>query len=113
MLHVDLEAAGIAYEIGDGVVDFHALRATYVSHLVSSGAPVKTCQVLARHSTPSLTIGIDAKASPHDVRAAVEALPNLAARRRGPRGGRIGDRLPTICPPEGTNWGAWWRPRRD
>jgi hypothetical protein len=61
-------------------VDFHALRGSYISHLVSSGASVKACQVLARHSTPSLTIGIYAKASLHDIKGAVEALPDLTAR---------------------------------
>jgi hypothetical protein len=49
----------------------------YISNLVASGASVKTCQVLARHSTPSLTIGIYAKASLHDLVGAVDALPDL------------------------------------
>ena len=77
MIRVDLDAAGIAYETASGVIDFHALRGSYVSHLVSSGASVKTCQVLARHSTPSLTIGIYAKASIHDLSGAVDSLPDL------------------------------------
>ena len=46
-------------------------------NLVASGASVRTCQVLARHSTPSLTIGIHAKASLHAITGAVEALPDL------------------------------------
>ena len=83
MLRTDLEAADIPYETASGVVDFHALRGTYISHLVSSGASVKTCQTLARHSTPSLTIGIYAKASLHDIAGAVEALPDLTDRTRG------------------------------
>ena len=77
MIRVDLGAAGIDSETASGVIDFHALRGTYVTHLVSSGASVKTCQVLARHSTPSLTIGIYAKASVHDLTGAVESLPDL------------------------------------
>jgi hypothetical protein len=77
MIRVDLEAAGIAYETPSGVVDFHALRGCYISFLVSSGASVKTCQTLARHSTPSLTIGIYAKESLHDISGAVDALPDL------------------------------------
>ncbi len=81
MLRVDLEAAGIPYETSAGVIDFHALRGTYISHLVSSGASVKTCQTLARHSTPSLTIGVYAKASLHDIAGAVEALPDLGVTR--------------------------------
>ncbi len=73
----DLAAAGIAPETAAGTIDFHALRATYVSHLVASGASVKTCQELARHATASLTIGIYAKASLHDIAVAVESLPDL------------------------------------
>ncbi len=79
MLKIDLEAAGIPYETDSGVVDFHALRAAYISHLVSSGVSVKTCQTLARHANPSLTIGIYAKASLHDISGAVEGLPDLTS----------------------------------
>jgi integrase len=92
MIRVDLTAAGIEYEMPSGVVDFHALRGCYISYLVSSGASVKTCQTLARHSTPSLTIGIYAKASLHDITGAVGALPEPDPdhpRARGP--GRDGD----------------------
>jgi hypothetical protein len=45
--------------------------------VVNSGASVKTCQTLARHSTPVLTIGVYAKKSLHDLAGAVEALPDL------------------------------------
>ena len=77
MLRVDLKAAGIAYKTAEGVADFHSLRGVYISNLVASGASVKTCQTLARHSTPSITIGIYAKASLHDLKGAVAALPDL------------------------------------
>jgi integrase len=76
MLRADLRAAGVAYETPDGVVDFHGTRVTYITNLVASGASVKTCQTLARHSTPSLTIGVYAKTSLHDIKGAVEALPD-------------------------------------
>jgi len=79
MLRVDLEAAEIPYETASGVADFHALRGAYVTNLVASGASVKTCQTLARHSTPSLTIGIYAKTSLHDIKGAVENLPDLTS----------------------------------
>ena len=78
MMRVDLAAAGIDYETAAGVADFHSLRAAYISNLVASGASVKTCQVLARHSTPSLTIGVYAKATVHDLAGAVGALPDIA-----------------------------------
>ena len=78
LFRVDLEAAGISYGIESRVVDFHALTGCYISHLVSSGAWVKTCKTLARHSSPSLTIGVYAKASLHDISVSVDALPNLS-----------------------------------
>jgi integrase len=77
MLKVDLANAGIPYETDSGFADFHSLRGNFISYLVSSGASVKTCQTLARHSTPTLTIGIYAKASLHDINGAVENLPDL------------------------------------
>ncbi len=59
MMRHDLQAAGIAYrDDNDRVADFHCLRGSYISLIVSGDASVKTAQTLARHSTPSLTIGI-------------------------------------------------------
>jgi site-specific recombinase XerC len=89
MLRRDLKAAGIPYETDSGVADFHSLRGCYISYLVSSGASVKTCQTLARHSTPSLTIGVYAKASLHDIGGAVEALPDLTTRKPQPEALRM------------------------
>lgn len=56
MLRRDLEAAGIPYETKDGVLDFHALRSSYITHLIQAGVDPKTVQELARHSTITLTI---------------------------------------------------------
>ncbi|WP_422931761.1 tyrosine-type recombinase/integrase [Singulisphaera sp. PoT] len=78
MLRVDLAAAGIPYETPAGRADFHSLRGVFISNVVASGASVKTAQTLARHSTPSLTIGIYAKASVQDIDGAVNGLPELA-----------------------------------
>ena len=113
MLRVDLKAAEIPYETHSGVCDFHSLRGVYISNLVSSGASVKTCQVLARHSTPSLTIGIYAKASVHDIRGAVDALPDLTPGRPAPEakaatgtdGRRINRRLAPLLPHSGDGTG--------
>lgn len=72
MLRMDLEAAGIPYEDGAGrVVDFHALRGTYISHLIQSGANPKVVQVLARHSTITLTMDIYCQAEDKDLRSAL------------------------------------------
>jgi integrase len=61
------------------VADFHATRHTFVSALAASGAPVKTVQELARHSTPTLTFGRYAHARSADVGKALAALPDISA----------------------------------
>ncbi len=69
----------LAYQDADGrVVDFHATRHTFISGIVATGASVKTCQELARHSTPTLTIGRYAHARLHDLQGALDAMPDLA-----------------------------------
>jgi len=57
------------------ILDFHGTRHTYISGIVAGGASVKTCQELARHSTPMLTIGRYSHARLHDLTAALDALP--------------------------------------
>ncbi len=57
------------------VADFHALRHTYISDIVGSGASVKVAQELARHSTPTLTIGRYAHTRLHDLSTALDSLP--------------------------------------
>lgn len=66
------------------VADFHSLRGAYISNLAAGGASVKTCQVLARHSTPSLTIGVYAKASPRDNKGTMDSLPDLSGSEPAP-----------------------------
>jgi len=76
MLRGDLDGAGIAYRDADGnVVDFHALRGSYISLVVRKGANPKVAQTLARHQDPRLTFSVYAKAHIHDLAAAVEGLP--------------------------------------
>jgi integrase len=64
-----------------GVADFHALRHTYVSRLVRSGANIKVAQELARHSTPVLTLGRYAHMEIVDQRKALDALPAINSPR--------------------------------
>ena len=59
------------------VVDFHALRHTYISSIVAGGASVRTAQELARHSTPALTIGRYSHTRLHDLRGALDSLPSV------------------------------------
>lgn len=72
MLRVDLTAAGIPYQTTAGVVDFHALRHSYISNLIESGVDPKTVQVLARHSTITLTIDRYSHSSEERKRRAIE-----------------------------------------
>ena len=82
MLKVDLKAAEIPEkDAGGRFVDFHALRHTYITNVVKSGASVKVCQELARHSDPKLTLGVYTHLSVHDRAAGVRALPDGTTRR--------------------------------
>jgi hypothetical protein len=78
MVKADLKAARVPYATSAGTLDFHSLRHGYITELVASGASVKTCQELARHSTPTLTIGRYGHTRLADVVGAVEALPVVA-----------------------------------
>jgi integrase/recombinase XerD len=73
MLRVDLAAAGIPYRDGQGrYLDFHALRHSYITHLIRSGANPKVVQALARHSTITLTLDRYTHLEEGDVRGALE-----------------------------------------
>ena len=57
MIRKDLERVGIPYEDEDGrVVDFHALRKTFITNLSRAGVSPKLAQTLARHSDINLTM---------------------------------------------------------
>jgi len=104
------------------VADFHSTRHTYISGIVAGNASVKTAQELARHSTPTLTIGRYSHARLHDLQGALEALPSLDAkpdpkreslRATGTDGTPGGQENPTTCPVEPTpddcsTWGQKW-----
>lgn len=62
-------------DTGGRVVDFHALRATYITLLVRGGASVRVAQELARHSDPKLTMNIYTKLGIHDLTGALSSLP--------------------------------------
>jgi integrase/recombinase XerD len=57
MLREDLQAAGIKYRDNTGrVLDFHALRVTFITSLSRAGVHPKTAQILARHGDINLTM---------------------------------------------------------
>lgn len=73
MLRRDLKAAKIAHEDEQGrTLDMHSLRHTFITRLASSGLPVKAAQVLARHSTVTLTMDTYAHLEPDAARAGLE-----------------------------------------
>jgi len=72
MLYPDLERAGIEPRDSSGRwLDLHSFRHTYVSRLAMSGVPVKVAQTLARHSSPTLTLGTYSHVGLVDERAAL------------------------------------------
>ena len=62
-LDVDLKNAGIPKLTDEGKIDFHACRVAYVTLVLEAGANAKEAQSLARHSTPTLTMNVYARAS--------------------------------------------------
>jgi len=78
MLRADLDAAGITYRDGSGrVIDFHAMRHTFISNIVRSGASVKVCQELPRHRDPKLTLGVYTHLQVADKTKALNSLPSM------------------------------------
>ena len=74
-----LKAAGIERVDASGkVVDFHALRHTYGTHLIQAGADPKTVQVLMRHAKAETTLGIYVHSDRQRMKDAVARLPDFA-----------------------------------
>jgi len=75
MLRKDLKAAKIPYQDEAGqVADFHALRHTFITNVVKSGATVKESQILARHSKAELTLGVYTHICISDERRALDKM---------------------------------------
>jgi len=64
------------------VADFHALRHTFISNLAASGVHPKTAQMLARHSTITLTMDRYTHSYHGEQSAALEVLPDLSTPAR-------------------------------
>ncbi|UCE62124.1 MAG: site-specific integrase [Phycisphaerales bacterium] len=79
----DLAAAGIPKrDERNRVVDVHALRVTFGSHLCAVGVPLRTAQAAMRHSKPELTANIFTDPKLLDVAGAINALPAFSADTR-------------------------------
>ena len=77
MLSRDPEGKVIATDDHGCVVDFHALRQTFISNLVNGGVQPKVAQALARHSTITLTLDRYTHLRAGDELKALETLPDL------------------------------------
>ena len=78
IIAVDLKAAGLDVLDEDGkVVDFHALRHSYISLLTQAGVSPKVAQSLARHSSITLTMDRYSHVRLADEAKALEALPAI------------------------------------
>lgn len=81
MVQVDLEAAGLPYRDESGrFFDFHSLRHQFLSNLAKAGVYPKVMQVLARHSTITLTLDRDSHVGLYNEVAALDKLPELPFR---------------------------------
>jgi integrase len=80
MLRDDLRDAGIPYRVetpdGPTHVDFHALRHTFLTALGRAGVELRTAQLLAGHSSPTITARYSHR-SLADLADAVRKLPSL------------------------------------
>ena len=71
MIRADLERAGIPYVQDGRVCDFHALRATGITHVVRRGVDPATAQRFARHSDVRLTLQVYTHTGEQDLRRAI------------------------------------------
>jgi integrase len=82
--YADLKRAGIPRQDARGrLVDIHALRTTFGTHLAVAGVPLTTAQKLMRHNDPKLTANVYTDAGLLDLHGAVEALPRENRRSQG------------------------------
>ena len=75
MFAADARDAGIQVEDAEGrVIDFHALRHTFITNLTRSGVDPKSAQELARHSTIDLTMQYYTHLGLRDIAASIQGL---------------------------------------
>lgn len=78
MMRADLAAAGIPHVNDAGLfADFRALRHTSITRLVQAGVHPKNAQVLARHSTITLTMDKYTHVSIRNTATALESVPAI------------------------------------
>lgn len=79
-LAATLGRAGVPYrDEADRVADFHALRHTCLTWINDAGCDPRTLQAVARHASPSTTLGIYVHPERSRMREAMDRLPDLDA----------------------------------
>ena len=79
MLALDLKDAGIKSVSDCGrIVDFHALRGTFVTLLAKAGVSLAVARLLARHSDVNLTLKVYTHLEQSELATAVALLPDLS-----------------------------------
>ena len=56
MIQADLKPAGVEYKTDEGCCDFHSLRGTFCTDLVSAGVEIHNAQKLMRHKNIKTTM---------------------------------------------------------
>jgi integrase len=80
ILDRDLSAAGVPKrDERDRVIDVHAFRHTFGTHLCAAGVPLRIAQAAMRHSKPELTANVYTDPKLLDVAGALNALPAFDA----------------------------------
>jgi integrase len=77
MIKEDLEIAEIEYKNAEGQADFHSLRHTFITNLVQQGVYPKDVQILARHSSITLTLDHYTHVKRESLRKIIDAQPDL------------------------------------
>ncbi|GHT42250.1 hypothetical protein FACS189443_5040 [Planctomycetales bacterium] len=66
----------LSYQNAKGLfADFHSLRHTFITNLGKANVPLKTAQILARHSTVELTANIYTHIDQQEQIDAINSLP--------------------------------------
>ena len=77
MIQIDLEAAGIPYELDGQFADFHSLRHSTASLLIATGANPKVIQSIMRHTDINLTLNKYSHLYAGQQRETIESLPDF------------------------------------
>lgn len=77
----DCKIAGVPITTTDGIIDFHAFRTTFITHLVLAGVHPKQTQLLARHSTMELTMKFYTRLKFDETAIAIGSLPTYGVHR--------------------------------